>query len=99
MRIESLEANLLQEYSEILLEIENLDPDNFEQSESDNFENICFNTTSEAKHFLLAHKQDAIVKVQNCSIDSSNNSRSCSKIPKCQISDYRIAEIWDVVRI
>lgn len=50
--VNTLQDNLLSSFSEIQLELENLDTDNFDFSETNDFENLYYSTLAEAKQML-----------------------------------------------
>lgn len=57
LRIQTVENCLLSEFSEVQLEIETADPDNFDPSETSTFESFYFTKVAEAKHLLKNYNQ------------------------------------------
>lgn len=98
MRVKSLETNLLTEFSELQLEMENLDPDSY-VSETDEFESLYYQIISEAKQFLLSHTQNSI---QSSDSFVPNNLSVKNRVQNCQSLSYQSFQVltrngWNLV--
>lgn len=94
MRVKSLETNLLTDFSELQLEMENLDPDSY-VSETDEFESLYYQIISEAKQFLLSNTQNSIQSSDSFVPNNLSVKKPGAKLPIIELPKFSGAyEKW-----
>jgi len=98
LRIQTVENCLLSEFSEVQLEIETADPDNFDPSETSTFESFYFTKVAEAKHLLKNYNQpptNEVLYTLGQSNQLATERHSGAKLPVIELPKFNgAADRW-----